>query len=167
MQESIEISQTIKLHELATLGAKLVNKLGPDPPRGKGPQGKTKGVSNNVLDVSDDDIEKVLNSLGDNDVELNILESELASLKYMLIQFDNIPPEFSVNMGFIVPSIFKDSLGQLHSFEEDFEKDVDTHRPLIAEVDNSHSKEEANNRVRCHTWNTKDEISNTLEGVDG
>lgn len=95
-------------------------------------------------------MELVLNVLGDDNVNLDDIESELVSLKYMLIQFSNILPDFFVNMAFILSSIFKTSTGQCHSFEEDFEEEADTHRPLIGEVENFHSREDANGRVRHH-----------------
>lgn len=41
------------------------------------------------------------------------------------------------------------------------------HGPLIVELEKSHSEEDANNIVRCHTQNSKAKSSNTLEGIDG
>lgn len=84
--------------------------------------------------------------LGNNDVNLNDIESKLASFKYMMIQFGNILSDFSVNMTFILSSIFKISLSQHHSFEEYFEEEADTHEPLIGEVENSNSRKDANGK---------------------
>lgn len=106
-----------------------------------------------------------MNTLGDSDVNLDSLESEPASIEYMSIQFYNIPHDISVNMAFILPFIFKANPDQPHSFEEDFEE-ADTHGPLIFEVENSHSREDADSRVWRHTQKTKAETLDTLEGVN-
>lgn len=68
------------------------------------------------LDIPDDDVDEVLNMLGDIDVDLDDLEDELSNFNYMSIPFGIVLPDFSIKMSFTLPSIFKANLGQPNSF---------------------------------------------------
>lgn len=130
------------------------------------PQVEVEEVGDTSLDIPDDDLNEVLNALGDDDVNFDDLKSELASLEYMPIQFDIFPPDFAINTAFILPSVFKANPGQPSLFEEDFKGEAKTHDPLIAEVESSHSIKNADDRVGRHTRTAKVKTLDILKGVD-
>lgn len=53
----------------------------------------------------------------------------------MPIQFDNVPPNFLVNMDFTLPSIFKSNLGQPKSFDDDFEGETKAYDLMITKLE--------------------------------
>lgn len=83
----------------------------------------------------EDDLDEVMNSLSNVNNDLDDLENELLNFNYTLIQIGTIPPDFSVNMVFTLPSIFKASPRQPNSFDDDFEEEAIPCGPLIAEAE--------------------------------
>lgn len=71
--------------ESAELGPKTVINLEPKPLTEEGSQGIIELVGDVGLDILDDDIDEVLNTLGDIDVDPDDFEDGLASFDYMSI----------------------------------------------------------------------------------
>lgn len=76
------------------------------------------GVCDDGMDISGDDLDEVLNMLGD--VDLDDLKDELLVVDYILIQFSKVQPDFSLNIAFTLPTIFKANWGKPSSFDDDF-----------------------------------------------
>lgn len=92
---------------------------------------------NGDLDVPDDDLGEVINALGDIDGDHGDFKDELLNFDYASIQFDIIPPNFSVNIAFTLPSIFKANPGQPNSFDDNFKEETEHCSPLIAQAEAS------------------------------
>lgn len=89
-----------ELYELAKPESEPAVESSPEPAAKGEPQAETEEANDIVLGILDDDIDEVLNALGDDDVNLDDLKSELTSLKYMPIQFDTISPEYDFHLAF-------------------------------------------------------------------
>lgn len=93
------------------------------------------GICDDGLDILDDDLNEILNVLGDVDIDLDDLEDELLGRD----RLHTDPVRYGLagllsKYDIYLTNYFMDNSGQPSLFNDDFEEKVEADNPLIAEA---------------------------------